>query len=1108
MLRPFLLVGVGGSGGKTLRVVRDDLERRLAQAGWSGPLPRAWQFVHVDVPTVADGNDPDLPPQLPERDYQGLVGAGIDYRTIDQAMVNNPGAHVKDALGGWRPDPNRVNVPASKGAGQYRALGRVITVASLNRVYAALQAARRNLTGAEVIGELQAVTTKLGGKSATVAQEPTVIVVSSMAGGSGSGAVIDVCDALRALGDKWAGESVGVLYAPDVFDYLPEEARRGVRPNSLAALAELMNGYWNTDGAGEGTSELFARYGVQLGASRRMGPRYPFLVGARNENVTYRTQNDVYRAMGRSLAAWVASESLQDKLTAYVQTQWAATASSVRDKLPLHPAGTETPFVALGSARVGLGRDRFQDYAAEHLARSVVERFLHRHEELRQRGDDRTARHLIRDTAEQAFGGFLGASGLDERGEVRNQIVDALQPASMREDLRATYQQSLAAVKETIPAKGAKAGDVRRAIRNAVADRRSQFQTNQLAARTAAGREWVTSIQAQLTALVARSIAQHGASVTAELLRRLTTEVKAVRDELQTEAAHRRRWAADVEQQIHGALDDPETALILATTAKLDEAVKRAVQTLQWEQEAEIRQLAITLIPDLASNVLEPLTQAVDDAVEALSEQERGSVDGQPSAISQWPTADIIPVRLRPAPNEFLLEGAEDYPTILADLLVRTTGLERAASARRAAEQQVLLGARTEDDVDQRLLVVEQDWTPIDHTLHLSVSSAPTRARFAVRVKADDVLARANAWLLSPGTAIGNYVTEGLRDYLDPDKASPAEHSQRLGRFEGQLIAALNAGAPLVSVNTSVLVQVHDRSEVAYSVSFSEVPLPDRSPAKERFQKVLEARGEWGEGVAKAFTDSGSGFIDLFTVLAEPYEPVVFDSLMRPVASEWGTRNKADDTRAEFWRWRRSRPLPEALPMAPSAISAMVRGWFVAGSLKQLELSPSGVKIFVPSEVGRGGAYADFPWPPLQATSHDSPDVLPALLESISLAMVAVNTSESLDAIKPYARLAQLGQGDEHRAPDELATWVLQGVRANDSQEGVGDWAQRQAEVSQRLAKLQDAYQGLFAKADASTDVLGHSGAYELRHYILAALGDLQRAVSGLQATVNDIGWQ
>ena len=302
MLRPFLLIGVGGSGGKTLRVVREDLVRRLAQAGWTGGLPQAWQFIHIDVPTHADGNDPDLPEQLPDADYQGLVASGVDYRTIDAALVQSGGEHLRDGIATWRPDPNRVNIPASKGAGQYRTLGRIITIAGLDRINGALQQARRSLSGAEVVGELAEATRVLGGKPSGKMPDPTVVVVSSIAGGSGSGAVVDVCDAVRAFPEKWADEIVGLLYAPDVFDYLPEEARRGVRPNSLAALAEILSGFWNSNGPSDSTNELFQRYGITVSAARRSGPRYPFLVGSRNKDVTYQTQNDIYRALGRSRA--------------------------------------------------------------------------------------------------------------------------------------------------------------------------------------------------------------------------------------------------------------------------------------------------------------------------------------------------------------------------------------------------------------------------------------------------------------------------------------------------------------------------------------------------------------------------------------------------------------------------------------------------------------------------------------------------------------------------------------------------------------------------------------------------------------------------------------
>lgn len=1105
MLRPFLLVGVGGSGGKTLRVIRDDLARRLQQAGWTGDIPKAWQFLHIDVPTIADGNDPDLPGQLPERDYQGMVANGVDYRTIDTAMTRAGGTHVTDALGGWRPDPNRVNIPASRGAGQFRALGRVITVASLDRVRDALHGARRQLTGAEVVGELQAVTRQLGSTPTTIAPEPTVIVVSSIAGGTGSGAFIDVCDAIRALGDKWANEIIGLLYAPDVFDYLPEEARKGVRPNSLAAVAELLSGYWNDEGPSEGTVDLFSKYGVQLGSARRLGPRYPFLVGARNENVTYQTQNDIYQAMGRSLASWVASPVLQDRMSAYIQAQWAATAQSVPDKLPLHAQGTETPFVALGSARVGLGRDRFRDYASEHLARSVMERMLRRHEELRPRGDDRTEKQLIQDTADQVFGGFLAASGMDERGEDRNQIIDALRPQSLKADLKTVYAETLNKIRESIPEKGARAADVRRNIRNTVNDRRSSFQTAQLKARTEVARAWVQQIQLDINSLTARNIAQNGAPVTAELLRRLATEIRQVRDELLAEASSHRRWAADIDQQVRGALDDADTAVILQTTDRLDDAVKRAINTFAQEQEAELRELAADLIPDFASNVLDPLIEAVTFGMESLASDSSTNSNGRPSLASLWPVGDDIPERLRPAPNEFLLEPEDSYPAILDDLVKRTVGSKEAGEARREAEMQVLLGT-DELAAAQNLIIRESTWTPQNHQLHQSVTAAPSRAAFRVAADPHELLTRSREWLHREGTAAGRYMAEGLRDYLNPDLVGPSELKARLNRFEGQLNAALNAGAPLVKINASVLVQVHDRHEVSYTTSFSEIPLPDKSPAREVLRKVLTARSQWNEGISKAFSDSNGAFIDIFTVLSEPYEPVVFDSLMQPIASEWGARSKTPDQRAEFWRWRRSRPLAEALPFSPSNLHSMVRGWFVAALIEQLGVDTDGASIFVPSQIGQGGEMISFPWPTLTAVKPTGPDLLPALLESVSLAMLAVNSTESLAPMRPYERLLELGAGASDEVSSALEEWILDGKNANGTKSDV-EWEVRRAAAEQKLESLLSKFTAYFEQCARQTDLLDFPGSYELRGEILSSLGDLQRSVRSLQPMSTDGGF-
>lgn len=1102
MLRPFLIVGVGGSGGKTLRVIRADLERRLEQSDWKGGFPAAWQLLQIDVPTIADGNDPDLPGQLPASDYQGLVASGVDYRTIDAAMNSSATPHLRDAVGGWRPNPNKVNIPASKGAGQYRALGRIITVAGMDRIKDALRRAHREMTGAQTVAELQSVTRALGGEASTSVPDPTVIVVSSIAGGSGSGAVVDICDVVRSLGDNWAEEIVGLLYAPDVFDYLPEEARRGVRPNSLAALTELLSGYWNDNGPSTGTSELFARYGVQLGAAKRLGPRYPFLVGARNEFVTFKTQNDVYRALGRSMASWIASATLQDHMSAYIQTQWSATASSVRDKLPTHAQGMETPFVALGSARVGLGRDRFRDYAAQNLARSGVERLLNQHEESRAKDDDRPSRALVHDTAETLFGGFLRRSGIDERGEEQNQIIDALQPSTTEERVRAIAGHILQQTSSAIPAKGARPADVSQVIIAALRDQRTAFNSQQGAERNEVAARWINYIQTHLTNEVSRTMAAQGAPVTAELMKRLATEVSQVRDELVAEAAQRRRWAATVEQEVLVDLTDQDTSVILRETGSLKTAISRAAGSLRHEAEAEVRELAVEMIPDLVQNLLNPLIEAIEYGKERLQSDIISGADGRSSVVSTWPQGDIVPSHLKPSPNEFLLEPSDNYPTILSSLIAKTVGNERPVEARVIAERQVLLGVENSDEGKQQLVTLERAWVPRSHKFHDSPSAVPATARFTITAGAEDVLHRARTWLSHGGTPIGSYMAEGLREYLNPDSVSPQEHESRLDRFDGQLVAALNAAAPLVSINPAVLVQVHDRHEIHYSTSFSEIPLPDRSAAKERFTRLLEARGQWSEKVAKAFGDSDGAFVDIFTVLSEPYEPVVFDSLMKPIASEWGQRSTAADTRAEFWRWRRARALPEALPFAPSVLNEMVRGWFVASLLKHLRTEDT-VSIYVPAETGKGGEFANFPSPTLTSVRSNGPDILPVLLESFAIAMLDVNTQESLRPMMPYTRLQQLGRA-AHTAStagrDELRAWILNGENAIEKLgDRDGSWEKRKQDTLARLISLEQKYTSHFAEVEDRGEMLDVPLSFELRHQILAALEDLHSAVANTQ---------
>jgi hypothetical protein len=68
MLQPFLVVGVGGSGGKTVRALRHAIDLTLRRYGWDDGIPDAWQFLHFDSPQAQDGEN-FRAPFLPREDY-------------------------------------------------------------------------------------------------------------------------------------------------------------------------------------------------------------------------------------------------------------------------------------------------------------------------------------------------------------------------------------------------------------------------------------------------------------------------------------------------------------------------------------------------------------------------------------------------------------------------------------------------------------------------------------------------------------------------------------------------------------------------------------------------------------------------------------------------------------------------------------------------------------------------------------------------------------------------------------------------------------------------------------------------------------------------------
>jgi hypothetical protein len=150
----YLFVGLGGSGGKTLRFLKRDIERWLERNGQSNQIPAGWKFLHIDTPTNPDGNELNhLVPQIGKEEYLGLIDFGIDMHAVQSNLDSKPNLH--DELMSWRIAPANLGVPLSLGAGQFRAIGRTVAVWTADRINQAIKSALSDLESANVDSELK-----------------------------------------------------------------------------------------------------------------------------------------------------------------------------------------------------------------------------------------------------------------------------------------------------------------------------------------------------------------------------------------------------------------------------------------------------------------------------------------------------------------------------------------------------------------------------------------------------------------------------------------------------------------------------------------------------------------------------------------------------------------------------------------------------------------------------------------------------------------------------------------------------------------------------------------------------------------------------------------
>ncbi|MFZ4434829.1 MAG: tubulin-like doman-containing protein, partial [Microthrixaceae bacterium] len=178
-----LLIGVGGSGGKTLQLLHRELRWRLRDSGWTEGVPAGWQFIHVDVPNPPDT---ELPNQavlvnhpLVGGQYVELTPKAITYKSIDSNWLSNAQSPELAKVATWRPRAEDVTVNINAGAGQFRTIGRVVSLSQANQISDAIGRARGRMHDPGVQPQLQRLTKHFGAEGALGDVSPKALLISS-----------------------------------------------------------------------------------------------------------------------------------------------------------------------------------------------------------------------------------------------------------------------------------------------------------------------------------------------------------------------------------------------------------------------------------------------------------------------------------------------------------------------------------------------------------------------------------------------------------------------------------------------------------------------------------------------------------------------------------------------------------------------------------------------------------------------------------------------------------------------------------------------------------------------------------------------------------------
>lgn len=1054
MLRRTLFLGLGGSGGVTLRLLKHELVSRLDDLGWTSGIPSGWQFLHIDTPPMQVSDSSNVPPLEPD-EYLGLrphhLGP-VQFAEVLERVFRTRGA-VRE-VGSWASQLAAINnILLDMGAGQNRAVGRLVGLASMQLVAGGLASALSRLQRPAVIAELDRLNELLiSGPSqahARVDSALNVVIVSSLSGGTASGLFLDVADLLHTMHPGTT--MMAFHYTPDVTASSSHEDSSG---NTIAAICELINrmawGEARTLASGRGRRGVPERRTAArwlAGIPDSVGGRMPFmphyLVGAENRaGVSLVGQDSVFRSVSGLLATLQMDPELNGRMLTEAANSyfWFSASGEASILGGGRPEDGVAGFGALGYAQVTLGTREFHRYAAERLARAASERLLS--EDLSSTEHGSTAQEhaeALRDALSyrgdrRSTALVLSPTERSESGAALRELAAALTPARAAQWI----EQELSRIKSELDgtrvdsATGWSQRIVKqvRLSQQVLEERVGEYMAQTLEL-------WVEKVNLLVPERIKTMVIDLGFEGSAEVVRELLTEIEgsaAYFDELTERARELRSFATtEVLEEVVGRefVDSLSPDAIFSDSSDVLAAVEEGMRHAWCSALADITERPVLAIKGLSRGVIDPLVSCL-----RMSKHDVGRASEEREEWVPWSPA-LPPDRFGPAAYEFRLINPQEFDAIFVAALEETCQGSGPA-ARDRAVREILQGSSPGAPAEALVasgatgvISVAQRWIPGPEVTGRS-DVAESAAQFRGRCGNEALLALATDWLMRPDSPFGTLLTADLRSYTAGDSLDPemqAEFASRRTQVLTQIDAAARAAEPMVQLSAKVLngllaetpIERAPVRALRWSLPFADHPLQQEVERWwKQWRNLRVVRDDRSDAPRLDLVSGSAHTIEFVATLQTAVHPLAVDSLMKPVAETWRAAQSDPARIARFWRYRRARTLDEFVPTSQTSLRCMLRGWLTGRMLKIIRWEGDGLIIEErESDAVRHHVFPIRFLPGLQQPSDG--ELIGQVFESMPVAYLNMALGSGWpDSFAAYKALAALGTSSGRSRDDAL----------------------------------------------------------------------------------------